>query len=91
MSYQLGDEAAPETADVMLARIDSRTAEIQQFAKDESVRRKWALVAAIAGAMFAAVKLGIVAIPHIRKRRAHAIGELAANPGRRRRTRRRRR
>lgn len=84
MSYQLGDDPAPETQDAVLARIDTRTAEIQQFVKDESRRRTWTVILSVAGAVLAAIKLGIVAVPVIRRRRAHAVGELADNPGRRR-------
>lgn len=89
MSYQLGADA-PETDAAILQRLDTRTAEIVQRQKEEESRRKWTLLITLGGALFAFVRLGIIAIPHIRRRRAAAMGELtpATNPRRRRRTRR---
>ncbi len=84
MAYHLGDDAsapAPVTLESLQAQLDT----IVQFQQDDARRRKWTLVIGIAGALFAAVKLGIIAAPHIRKRK---LGELAPaiakNPSRRR-------
>jgi hypothetical protein len=87
------DETPPatvETDQVVLARVDKTSAALLQWTKDEDRRRKWTLVIAGASALFAAVKLGFIAIPHIRRHRS-SIGRLdiapAANPRRRRRRR----
>lgn len=63
--------------------VAQRTAALIQWTKDEDRRRKIGLLIGIGGALFAAVRLGIIVIPHIRKRRP--LGELASNPPRRRR------
>jgi hypothetical protein len=44
--------------------------------KEEESRRKWTLVLGGVGMLFAAIKLGIVVVPTIRKRRAERIGAL---------------
>lgn len=80
MSYQLGDDAA--AGDPVIVKLD----EIIERQKAEESRRKWTLLFTIGGALFAFVRLGIIAIPHIR-RRAAAAGSLAPNPRRRRRRR----
>jgi hypothetical protein len=76
MSYSLSadDATPPETEAVVLARVDKTTLAIAKWTKDEDRRRKIALVIGAAGALFAAVRLGWVVIPHFRKRRA--FGEL---------------
>jgi len=51
-------------------------ADIQRRQKEEESRRRWTLLLGGIGALFAAVKLGIVVIPTIRKRRAERMGEL---------------
>lgn len=89
MSYLGADETAPETD--VLTRIDERTAQIVQWQKDEDTRRKWTMLFTVGGALFAAVRLGIIAIPHLRRRSAQ-MGKLAdpiptSNPARRRRRR----
>jgi hypothetical protein len=78
MSYHrsLGaDIAAPPVTLEMLAQ---QHAEIIQRQKDDESRRKWTLLIGAAGALFAAVKLGIVAFPHIRAARQRKIGELGS-------------
>lgn len=49
------------------------TADILKRQKDEEERRKWTVVFGAVGAVFAAIKLGILVIPKIRKPR---IGRL---------------
>lgn len=80
MSYQLG--ADPETDAALLSRIDTRTSEIIERQKAEESRRKWTLAITLGGALFAFVRLGIIAIPHLRRRVAATP---APNPRRRRR------
>lgn len=88
--YQLGDgEAAGDpVTDPLIVRLD----EILERQKAEESRRKWTLLFTVGGALFAFVRLGIIALPHIRR---HAAGSLGAapslNPARRRRRRRYRR
>jgi hypothetical protein len=89
MSYQLGADAT-ETDAAILSRLDERTAQIVQWQKAEDERRKWTLLFTVGGALFAAVRLGIIAIPQLRRRQA--FGKLAdpipvSNPPRRRRRR----
>lgn len=91
----IGDDAASADApaltldalDQRAARIEALAAELIQRQKAEEERRRIATFATIAGAVFAAIKLGIVAIPTWRRRRAAALGQLspASNPARRRR------
>lgn len=78
----LADEAAPAT----LESVQAQTSEILARQKADATSRRWATIFAVAGALFAAIKLGVIAIPHLR-RRAHAhAGSLAvSNPRRRRR------
>ncbi len=81
----LGDDPPPAT----LESISKQTAEIIERQKEAENARKWSVIIAAASALFAAVKLGIIAIPHLRRRRGHQVGELApvSNPRRRRRKR----
>jgi hypothetical protein len=73
--------AAPtETVPMTLEIIGARTAEILQRQKDEDESRKWAFFVTLGGALFAAVRLGIIAIPKLRSR----VGGFAQNPARRR-------
>lgn len=72
----IGDDAAtppaesvPEAVDSpILGVLDQRTATILKRIDDQDRARKWALMIAGASALFAAVKLGIVAFPAIRSR-----------------------
>lgn len=69
----------------VLTRIDERTKAIEAGQRRAERRWTWQTVAAVAGAVFAAARLGIIAVPYIRKSR---VGRLAENPSRRRRRRR---
>lgn len=69
-----------ETSDEILARIDLRIADILAKQKAEEESGRWRMYLAIAGALFAAAKLGVIAIPHIQRLRAQH-----KNPARRRR------
>lgn len=81
MAYQLGADAT-ETDAAILSRIDTRTSEVIERQKAEESRRKWTLAITLGGALFAFVRLGIIAIPHLR-RRAVAMSLPTANPRRR--------
>jgi len=48
--------------------LDERTADIIRRQKEEESRRKWTLALTIGGLFFAAARLGIIAIPHLRRR-----------------------
>ncbi len=80
-------EDEPVVASDPIARIEAATAEILRSQKEEESRRRWTLLLTIGGALFAAVRLGIIVLPAIRKRRSAAPGALqpATNPARRRR------
>lgn len=70
--------------------VDQRTADIIHRMEVEKTARKIGTLVTIAGALFAFIRLGIVTIPHLRRRRAMgSIGEATpvANPRRRRRRR----
>ena len=84
MSYELGQDSEPQAA--ILSRIDSRTLEIIERQKAEESRRKWTLAITLGGALFAFVRLGIIAVPALRRRRAAASQPeaIASNPRRRR-------
>ena len=77
----------------VLTRVDDRTADLVEGMKRAERRAKWQTIIGIGGAIFAAVRLGIIVIPGWRSRRR--VGALAdgprENPARRRRRRRRRR
>lgn len=72
MSYALSDDeiAAVETDSVVLRRVDRGMTELLKAQKAEELRRKITLILTGAGVLFAAVKLGFVAIPHIRSWRS---------------------
>jgi hypothetical protein len=74
----------------VLTRLDERTKLIVEEQKRAERRWKWQAVAGVAGAIFAAVRLGIIAVPAVRGR---GLGELGkrGNPSRASRRRRRRR
>lgn len=68
--------------------LDERTAAIIASQRRAEVRWKWQTIAAGAGALIAAVKLGIVVFPWVQERRQKRIGtlgEAVPNPHRRRR------
>ena len=82
-------EGAPIALE-MLTRVDQRTKALIEGQARQERRWKWQTVVGVAGAIFAAVRLGVIAIPHVRARRAQRMGDLAAaipteNPRRRRR------
>ena len=72
----IGDDAAtPAQAPVPMAtdstilqQLDDRTKSIVSMIEQQNQNRKIALMIAAASAFFAAVKLGVVAFPHIRSR-----------------------
>lgn len=68
MSEYIAAGADDAPVPITLEILGARTAEILQRQKDEEDRRKWTLLFTIGGALFAAVRLGIIAIPHLRKR-----------------------
>jgi len=77
VSYRAVGADAPvvvETDTMVLARVDANTGSLVQWTKDEDRRRKIAIGVAIAGAFFAAVRLGFIVLPHFRKKRQ--LGEL---------------
>ena len=51
------------------AQLLATTSEMAAWQKAEEKRRKWFTAATIAGAIFAAARLGVVAIPFIKERR----------------------
>lgn len=71
----------------VLDRLELQAKEILDGQKRAERRWRYQTAAAIAGAIFAAVRLGIIAVPHIRQRRIGTLG-LVPNPRRRRRRRR---
>lgn len=89
MSYfgALSDDET--TGSTLLAELNDRTKRI--LAKQESAERwrEWQAIVAVAGSVFAAVRLGIIALPQVRElSRRRALGSLGApptsNPARRR-------
>lgn len=68
MQRALSDDeiSAVETDSFVLRRVDQGVAELVKAQKAEETRRKITLILTGAGVLFAAVKLGFVAIPHIR-------------------------
>jgi len=79
-NYLGASDAPPVVIDPVMARLE----DIIKRLKEEESRRRWTLLFTIGGALFAAVRLGIVTLPHLRRIRGHH-GELASNPRRRRR------
>ncbi|MCC7024633.1 MAG: hypothetical protein IT338_17530 [Thermomicrobiales bacterium] len=86
------DETTGSTVGLeVLNRVDLRTQQILAGQRRAEARWKWQTIAAVAGAVFAAVRLGIIAVPHVRARRQQRLGQLGEatpNPARRRRRRR---
>jgi hypothetical protein len=60
----------PEPQGAVVERIDRNVTSLVAAEAEESKRRKISLVIAGVGLLFAAAKLGIIAIPHIRKMRS---------------------
>lgn len=72
MSYH----AAGETPDERLVTIDERTLAIIKGQKEDRRRRNFALTIGAIGALLAAARLGIIALPLIKARRRRKLGEL---------------
>ena len=87
----LGDDkpVVPVVAADPIVRIEAATAEILERQRRDADARKLTTLVAIASALFAAVRLGIIAVPAIRRRRAAgatmAAPAATSNPARRRR------
>ncbi len=68
----IGDDAATPAPAPVPAAVDSTVLErlvvIQKAIEEQNRARKYALMIAGASALFAAVKLGIIAFPHIKSR-----------------------
>lgn len=80
------------TGSPLLAEVNARTKAI--LAKQESAERwrQWQAFIAVAGSVFAAVRLGIIALPQVRAHVARRqLGSLGLTPNPRRRRQRRRR
>jgi hypothetical protein len=78
----------------MLERLDERTKILADGQRKAEERWRWQTIIGIGSAIFAAVRLGIIAVPTIREyrgRRLGSLGESRSNPARRRRRRTRRR
>ena len=60
--------AASSVSAVDIAKLDERTSLILKRLDEEAKNRRIALMIAGASALFAAVKLGIIAFPHLRSR-----------------------
>lgn len=65
----MGDEEAlqPEADRVVLDRVDANVKSLVSQMQDDARRRKISLMIGIVGVVFAAAKLGFIAIPHIKK------------------------
>lgn len=64
----MGDDITTPTVTDPLVEIRANTAEILRRVKEEQEARKIALIIAGASALFAAAKLGFIAIPLIKSR-----------------------
>jgi hypothetical protein len=60
---------APAQPSDPLTLLEERQREILRVLRESEDRRKWSLLIGVAGAIFAAFRLGIVALPEIRRRR----------------------
>lgn len=79
------DEAAGSP---ILEEMNARTKMILAKQEQAETWRKWQAIVAVFGSVFAAVRLGIIAMPHVRARVRRPLGALAgpvSNPRRRRR------
>ena len=61
-------EDAPAAPAADLAKLDERTRLILQRLDEDAKNRRFALAIGAASALFAAVKLGILAFPHLKAR-----------------------
>ena len=55
-------------------KILAQTSEIIRRQKEEESRRRWALLLGGLGAVFAAVRLGLIVFPNAKKRRTGRLG-----------------
>ena len=71
MSYYATGEDEPVviTSDQRLVTIDERTAEMQREQEEDRKFRKMAMIIGGLSALFAAARLGVIAIPMISERR----------------------
>lgn len=66
-----GEEALVQEPDpIVLRRIDQNVALLIKAQQADESRRKLSIAIGIAGIVFAAAKLGIIAIPHIKRWRS---------------------
>ena len=56
------------------ATLLANQAEILKRQKDEESRRRWTILLTAGGALFAALRLGIIALPLVKKRRVGKLG-----------------
>lgn len=66
--FSMGDDITTPTVVDPTTEIVTNTRKILEIQKQEAANRKFALIIAGASALFAAAKLGLVAIPLIRKK-----------------------
>lgn len=66
--FPMGDDITTPTVTDPLAEIRTNTIKLLALQEEEARSRRLALYVAAASALFAAAKLGIIAIPHIRSR-----------------------
>ena len=69
----------PDQEEQLLAgqvTLEQRTAEIIRRQKQEESRRRWTMLFAVAGGLFAAIRLGIIVFPKVRKRKEAGVGRL---------------
>jgi len=71
MSYIATGFTEEQESEVLesLETLKQRSAETIRRQKEEESRRRWTLLMGGLGALFAAVKLGIVVVPKVRERR----------------------
>jgi len=65
----LSDADAAQGYEAEFSRLEHKIDQLLAFQESEERYRRWATWAAIAGALFAAVRLGIIAVPHAGKAR----------------------
>jgi hypothetical protein len=66
-NYELGDE--PEPAAAEQPSNEQMLFELLEMQREEARKRKWTLIIGGLGALFAAARLGVVALPFIQERR----------------------
>lgn len=69
MAYHLGQVPEPPAAETpTLAMLYERQAELAKQFKESEDRRRLAMYVGMAGAVFAAFRLGVLAVPSVRRR-----------------------